>query len=80
MASTETDVARWTRRAKDAAIEAVCFGADPDTVRAAVEAGIREGARINALRNGTHVPADRPAPRAVPEQGSAIAALLKATA
>lgn len=79
MATTETQGERWTRRAKDAAIEAVAAGVDPDEFRLTVEAGIREGERVKALRSGTSVPSATPRPRAVPEQGSAIEALLRST-
>lgn len=80
MATTETDVERWTRRAKDAAAEAVRFGGGPDEIRAAVEAGIREGQRDVNILAGTVAREARPANRYVPEQGSAIADLLRATA
>lgn len=79
MATTETDAERWTRRAKNAASEAFLFGADPDEIRAAVEAGIREGQRTAALRAGSYVPEPRPAGPVVAAPGSAIAALLAAT-
>jgi len=79
MATNETDAERWTRRAKDAATEAFLFGTDPDAIRAAVEAGIREGQRIAALRAGASVPEPRQAAPVAPAPGSAIAALLAAT-
>lgn len=49
---------RWTRRAADAATEAVLAGATDDEIRAAVEAGIREGHRVAAIRRG-EVPTQR---------------------
>jgi len=70
---------RWTKRAADATIEAIAAGADPDQVRAAVEAAIAEGQRIRNLRTG-HTVETRPTRRtATPAPGSAIAALLAAT-
>lgn len=81
MALNETEEQRQVRRAGDAATLAIQAGADPDAIRAAVEAGIREGYRIRDLQNGVIPESARTAPRAplnVPP-GSAIEALLKAT-
>lgn len=73
----DTDAARWTRRAGDAATEAVLAGADPEAVVAAVRAGIAEGERVRDLR--------QPAPAApvvrgdfTPQPGSAVEQLLRA--
>lgn len=76
----DTEAARWTRRAGDAATEAVLAGADPADLLAAVQAGIREGQRVRALRQPT--PAAVPAPRTEvrPTPGSAVEQLLRATA
>ena len=72
VAINESDSQRWTRRAGDAAIEAVLNGADPDTVRAAVEAGIREGQRVRALAEPA--PTAAPTVSAPPVHRSTIAA------
>lgn len=73
----QNDAARWTRRAGDAATEAVLAGADPADLLAAVQAGIAEGQRVRALR--------QPAPAApvvhgnfTPPPGSAVEQLLRA--
>ncbi|MEU5946327.1 hypothetical protein ABZ793_12285 [Micromonospora sp. NPDC047465] len=76
----ETDAARWTRRVGDAATEAVLAGADPADLLAAVQAGIREGQRVHALRNPAATPAQAPRPTTVtPAAGSAVERLLRAT-
>ncbi|MFI6266172.1 hypothetical protein [Micromonospora sp. NPDC051006] len=74
----DTDAARWTRRAGDAATEAVLAGADPEAILAAVQAGIAEGERVHALRQPTQTP---PASRGdfTPPPGSAVEQLLRAT-
>lgn len=73
-----TDAQRWIRRAGDAATEAILAGVTPDEILAAVEAGIREGGRVRALRNPAPV-ATTPTPpqRFVPDCGSAIEQLMR---
>ena len=74
----ETRAEKWTRRAGDAAIEAVCEGASPEQVRAAVEAGINEAYRILAVRRGEAPPSGPSAPAPPPvTPGSAVDALLR---
>ena len=81
VAINESDSQRWTRRAGDAAIEAVLNGADPDTVRAAVEAGIREGQRVRALAEPAPAAPTVSAPpvHQLAEPGSAFERLLRDT-
>ncbi|MEU7609568.1 hypothetical protein [Micromonospora sp. NPDC049204] len=78
MPANETDAQRWARRVTSAVASAITGGADPESVRAAVDAGIQEGQRINDLRNGTHVPATEPTKPFVPQPGSAAEKLLRA--
>lgn len=80
MATLEPPAQKWTRRAGDAAVEAVCEGASAEEIREAVEAGIREGMRVAALRRGETPPTDpapaRPARPAEVNPGGALARLL----
>ena len=81
MALNETEEQRQIRRAGDAACLAILAGADPDAIRASIEAGIREGYRVRDLRNGVIPESAKGAPRAPLEvaPGSALEALMKAT-
>jgi hypothetical protein len=78
--ATDTDAAKWLRRARDAATEATVAGATPEALAAALREGVIEGQRVLALRSGTYT-APTPAPREPVEvqPGSAIDALLRAT-
>lgn len=74
----DTDAARWTRRAGDAATEAVLAGQAPDAILAAVQAGIREGERVRALRQPAPAPSPVARPDFTPPAGSAVEQLLRA--
>ncbi|MFY1595509.1 hypothetical protein [Micromonospora sp. WMMD737] len=84
MSFGENDRDMRLRRLRDAVIQAVTCGVDPVDLGNAFDEGLAEGRRINALRAGT-VPSPRNAedatrPAVKPEPGSALAALLNATA
>ncbi|MFG2165501.1 hypothetical protein [Micromonospora chersina] len=76
----DAEAARWTRRACDAATEALLAGADPAELLAAVQAGIREGQRVRALRQPTPTATPTPRTEVRPAPGSAVEQLLRATA
>ncbi|BCJ64163.1 hypothetical protein [Polymorphospora rubra] len=79
---TETPQQRWTRRLRDAAIEATLAGVSEAELRAALDDGLAEGRRGLALRRG-ELPAPPTAARhragPVAPPGSAAERLLKAT-